>query len=110
MTTCQDLVYDQPDRGVGGAAGPQPRHSSLNWVTIVAIYIGAFFAVFYKQILFASVPSAATHSYTPSHWVVGIVVAVNFGVLLYEWITIRQYSDSLLAAAGVREKVTAARY
>jgi hypothetical protein len=29
---------------------------------------------------------------------------------LFEWITIRQYSDSLLAAAGVHEKVTAAHY
>jgi hypothetical protein len=42
--------------------------------------------------------------------VVGVAVAVNFGLLLFEWITIRQYSDSLLAAAGVHEKVTAAHY
>ena len=76
----------------------------------MTIYIGAFFAVFYKQILFASVPTAAVHPYIASHWVVGVVVAVNFGLLLFEWITIRQYSDSLLAAAGVHEKVTAAHY
>jgi hypothetical protein len=98
-------LYNTPEKQ---AARPWAQY--LNWVTIVTIYIGAFFAVFYKQILFASVPSAAVHPYIASHWVVGVVVGVNFGLLLFEWITIRQYSDSLLTAAGVHEKVTAAHY
>lgn len=98
-------LYNTPEKQ---AARPWVQY--VNWGTIVSIYIGAFFAVFYKQILFATLPSAATHPYTPSHWVVGIVVGVNFAVLLFEWITIRQYSDSLLAEAGVHEKVTAAHY
>ena len=98
-------LYDTPEKQ---AARPWAQY--LNWVTIVAIYIGAFFAVFYKQILFATVPSAATRTYIPAHWEVGVVIAVNFALVLFEWITIRQYTDSLLAEAGVHEKVTAAHY
>lgn len=98
-------LYDTPEKQ---AARPWAQY--LNWVTIVAIYIGAFFAVFYKQILFASVPSAATPLYVPSHWEVGVVIGVDFALALWTWIAIRQYSDSLLAAAGVHEKVTAAHY
>ncbi len=98
-------LYDTPEKQ---AARPWAQY--LNWVTIVAIYIGAFFAVYYKQILFASVPSAVTRAHVASHWEVGAVIAVNFVLVLFEWITIRQYSDSLLADAGVHEKVTAAHY
>jgi hypothetical protein len=98
-------LYNTPEKQ---AARPWAQY--LNWVTIVAIYIGAFFAVYYKQILFASVPSAAVHAYIPARWEVGVVIAVNFVLVLFEWITIRLYSDSLLAAAGVQEKVTASHY
>jgi hypothetical protein len=98
-------LYDTPEKQ---AARPWAQY--LNWVTIVAIYIGAFFAVYYRQILFASVPDAATHAHIPAHWEVGAVIAVNFALLLFEWITVRQYTDSLLAEAGVHEKVTAAHY
>jgi hypothetical protein len=98
-------LYDTPEKQ---AARPWAQY--LNWVTIVAIYIGAFFAVYYKQILFASVPSAATHTYIASNWEVGVVIAVNFALVLFEWITVRQYTDSLLAEAGVHETVTASHY
>jgi hypothetical protein len=98
-------LYNTPEKQ---AARPWAQY--LNWVTIVAIYIGAFFAVYYKQILFARLPGPITHAYIPSHWEVGVVIAVNFALVLFEWVTIRQYTDSLLAAAGVHEKVTAAHY
>jgi hypothetical protein len=98
-------LYDTPEKQ---AARPWAQY--LNWVTIVAIYIGAFFAVYYKQILFASVPSVATPTYIPSDWEVGVVIGVNFALVLFEWITVRQYTDSLLAEAGVHEKVTASNY
>ena len=98
-------LYDTPEKQ---AARPWAQY--LNWVTIVAIYIGAFFAVFYKQILFAQVPAASVAAYVPARWEVGVVVGVNFALALWEWIAIRQYTDSLLAAAGVPQKVTAAHY
>jgi hypothetical protein len=98
-------LYNTPEKQ---AARPWAQY--LNWVTIVAIYIGAFFAVFYKQILFARLPAAATHAYVPSHWEVGAVISVNFALVLFEWVTIRKYTDSLLAATGVPQKVTAAHY
>jgi hypothetical protein len=98
-------LYDTPEKQ---AARPWAQY--LNWVTIVAIYIGAFFAVYYKQILFARLPSPATQAYIPSNWEVGVVIAINFALVLFEWVTIRQYTDSVLAAAGVHEKVTAAHY
>jgi hypothetical protein len=98
-------LYDTPEKQ---AARPWAQY--LNWVTIVAIYIGAFFAVYYKQILFATLPSSAAQRYIPSHWEVGVVIGVNFVLVLFEWVTIRQYTDSLLADAGVHEKVTAAHY
>jgi hypothetical protein len=98
-------LYDTPAKQ---AARPWAQY--LNWVTIVAIYIGAFFAVFYKQILFAQVPAASVPAYVPARWEVGVVIGVNFALALWEWITIRQYTDSLLAAAGVPQKVTAAHY
>ena len=73
-------------------------------MVILTIYIGAFFAVFYKQILFAQLPNPATRPYIPAHWEYGVVIGVNFALALFEWITIRQYSDSLLAAAGVHRE------
>jgi hypothetical protein len=98
-------LYDTPAKQ---AARPWAQY--LNWVTIVAIYIGAFFAVFYKQILFAQVPAASVPAYVPARWEVGVVIGVNFALALWEWIAIRQYTDSLLAATGVPQKVTAAHY
>ena len=98
-------LYNTPEKQ---AARPWAQY--LNWVTIVAIYIGSFFAVYYKQILFAQLPNPALPNYVPAHWEYGVVIGVNFALALWEWITIRQYSDSLLAAAGVHEKVTAAHY
>ena len=76
----------------------------------MAIYIGAFFAVFYKQILFARLPDSAVHTYIPSNWETGAVIGVNFALVLFEWVTIRKYTDSLLAATGGPQKVTAAHY
>ncbi len=98
-------LYDTPEK-----QRARPWAQYLNWVTIVAIYIGAFFAVFYKQILFAHLPAPATHPYIPAHWEFGAVIAVNFALLLFEWVTIRKYTDSLLAATGVPQEVTAAHY
>jgi len=98
-------LYDTPAKQ---AARPWAQY--LNWVTIVAIYIGAFFAVFYQQILFAQVPAASVPTYVPANWEVGVVIGVNFALALWEWIAIRQYTDSLLAAAGAQQKVTAAHY
>jgi hypothetical protein len=98
-------LYDTPEKQ---AARPWAQY--LNWVTIVAIYIGTFFAVFYKQILFAHLPDPAVPTYVPSHWEVGAVIGVNFALALWEWVTVRQYTDSLLAATGVPQKVTAAHY
>lgn len=98
-------LYDTPEKQ---AARPWAQY--LNWLTIVTIYIGAFFAVFYKQILFAHLPAPAAHPYIPSHWEIGAVIGVNFALVLFEWVTIRQYTDSLLAATGVPPRVTAAHY
>ena len=98
-------LYNTPEKQ---AARPWAQY--VNWVTIVAIYIGAFFAVFYKQILFARLPAATVHPYHPSHWVIGAVIFVNFALALFEWITIRKYTDSLLEATGVPQEVTAAHY
>jgi hypothetical protein len=98
-------LYDTPQKQ---AARPWAQY--LNWVTIVAIYVGAFFAVFYKQILFAQVPAASVAAYVPARWEVGVVIGVNFALALWEWIAIRQYTDSLLAATGAPQQVTAAHY
>lgn len=98
-------LYDTPAKQTA-----RPWAQYLNWATIVTIYIGAFFAVFYKQILFAQVPAASVPTYVPASWEVGVVIGVNFALALWEWIAIRQYTDSLLAATGVPQKVTAAHY
>jgi hypothetical protein len=34
----------------------------------------------------------------------------GFALVLFEWITVRQFTDSPLAEADVHEKVTAAHY
>lgn len=87
-------LYDTPQKR---AARPWAQY--VNWVTIVAIYVGAFFAVFSHQILYATVPARSVPEHVAAHWEVGVVVAVNFALALFEWITIRRYTDSLLAAA-----------
>lgn len=98
-------LYNTPQKR---AARPWAQY--VNWLTIVAIYIGAFFAVFYKQILFATVPDASVHAHVPAGWEVGIVFGVNFVLALFEWVTIRRYTDSLLKATGNPPQVTAAHY
>jgi len=98
-------LYNTPEKQ---AARPWAQY--VNWLTIVAIYIGAFFAVYYKQILFAQLPSPRTPAYSPAQWEVGVVIGVNFALALWEWVTIRQYTDSLLAATGVQEREAAAHY
>jgi hypothetical protein len=100
-------LYNTPEKK---AARPWAQY--VNWVTIVAIYIGAFFAVFYKQILFATVPGKSVHPHVPAHWETGVVIGVNVAVALFEWATIRKYTDSLMAkpGTGVSEPVAAAEY
>jgi len=98
-------LYNTPEKQ---AARPWAQY--VNWLTIVAIYIGAFFAVYYKQILFAQLPSPRTPAYSPAQWEVGVVIGVNFALALWEWVTIRQYTDSLLAATGVQEREAVAHY
>ncbi len=98
-------LYNTPEKQ---AARPWAQY--VNWITIVAIYIGAFFAVFYKQILFATVPAAGAHPHVAARWEFGVVIGVNFALALFEWVTIRKYTDSLLKATGNPPQVTAANY
>jgi hypothetical protein len=90
----------------------RPWAQYLNWATIVAIYVGAFFAVFYKQILFATVPGGSVSPHVAAHWEVGVVVAANLALALFEWIMIRRYFDMRLAQRGPApaDEVTAASY
>jgi hypothetical protein len=98
-------LYNTPEK-----AAARPWAQYVNWLTIVAIYIGSFFAVFYKQILFATVPAATVHAHVPARWEYGVVIGVNFALALFAWVTIRRYTDSLLEATGSPPKVTAAHY
>ena len=90
----------------------RPWAQYLNWATIAAIYVGAFFAVFYKQILFATVPGKSVSPHVAAHWEIGVIVAVNVGLALYEWVMIRRYFDMRLAQRGPApaDEVTAASY
>ena len=84
-------LYNTPQKR---AARPWAQY--VNWATIFTIYVGAFFAVFYKKILFATVPGSGVQAHVAADWEVGVVVGVNVALVLFEWITIRTYTDSLL--------------
>jgi hypothetical protein len=80
--------------------GERPWAQYVNWATITAIYVGSFFAVYYKQILFATVPGDHVSPHAPAHWEIGLIVGVNFALMLYVWIMVRRYFDERLQQRG----------
>lgn len=86
-------LYNTPEK-----KSARPWAEYLNWVTIVAIYIAAFWAVYHQHILFATVPDASVQPHVPASWEVGVVWGVNFALMLFAWMTIRKYTDSLGAS------------
>jgi hypothetical protein len=88
-------LYGTPDK-----LKARPWAPALNWVTIVSIYVLSFLAVYNRQIIFAKVPSGPNVSaHVPGAWETGVIVGVNLALALFEWINIRAYTDTLVAAA-----------
>lgn len=96
-------LYDTPAKRAA-----RPWAQGLNFATIFVIYVGALLAVLNKQILFAKVPGPDVPRYVDTAWQRGIVFAAILGLGLWEWITVRRYTDSLLEATGAPPKLTAA--
>ncbi|MDQ4053909.1 MAG: hypothetical protein M3237_14570 [Actinomycetota bacterium] len=46
-----------------------------------------------EQILFADVPPDDLPAHEPATWAIGVVVAGNFAIALFGWLTIRRYTD-----------------
>lgn len=87
-------LYGTPEKR---AARPWGQY--LNWAVIASIYVLAFLAVYFQQILYADVPPDSLPAHDPARWEIGVVVAVNFAIALFTWITIRRYTDSQGAVA-----------
>jgi Na+/H+ antiporter NhaA len=66
---------------------------------IIVMYVLAFLAVYNGQILFATVPGDQVPIHVPTAWETGVVLGAVLGLTLFEWISIRKYTDSLLAEA-----------
>ena len=92
-------LYNTPEKQ---AARPWAQY--LNWGVITVIYVLAFLAVYHQQILYADVPPAGLAPHDPARWEVGVVVAVNFALALFGWLSIRKYTD---AQAGPPDRATA---
>src|SRR5262249_30346318 len=78
----------------------RPWAPTLNWVVIVAIYVLAFLAVYNREILYAKVPADSLPVHVPAAWETGVVLGVNMALALFEWITIRRYTDSITPKAA----------
>lgn len=87
-------LYGTPEK-----LAARPWAPKLNWVTIFVIYVLAFLAVYNRQIIYAKVPAGPNVSaHVPGPWETGLIVGITFALALFEWISVRKYTDSLLAA------------
>ena len=68
----------------------------LNFGVILSIYLLAFLAVYNRQISFAKVPAQHVASHHPAGWEMAIIVGGNLALALFEWVSIRKYTDSIL--------------
>jgi hypothetical protein len=87
-------LYNTPEKKAARRWAP-----ILNWAVIATLYGLTFVVVYYKKILFATVPSASVHAHVPAHWEIGVVWGFNFALLIVTWKMTRWYSDSVEAQA-----------
>jgi hypothetical protein len=88
-------LYNTPEKKAA-----RPWAPILNWVVIVTIYILAFLAVYNKKILYAKVPAASVTAHVAAHWETGLVLGLNFALLLLTWKMTRWYTASLIPGAA----------
>jgi hypothetical protein len=100
-------LYNTPQK-----KADRPWAPTLNWVVIFIIYVLSFLAVYNRQILYAKVPARSVATHVPAHWEVAVVVAGNLALALFEWISTRKYTDSLMAQRAGDEtgQATASKY
>lgn len=58
-------------------------------------HVLAFLAVYNRQILSATVPADSVVRQVAASWKVGLVVGFDLVLALFEWISIRAYTESL---------------
>jgi hypothetical protein len=82
-------LYNTPEK-----RARRPWGQYANWAVITAIYILAFVVVYYRQVLFATVPGDDVVPHVVARWEIGVVVGVNFALALVMWIGTRKYIES----------------
>lgn len=71
------------------------RHRPLlNWTVITVIYLGAFAAVWFHQVLFATVPPQEMPDHVNASWEIAVVVGANILLAIYGWLAMAKYVRS----------------
>lgn len=97
-------LYNTP-----GKRAARPWAQWLNFAVILSIYLLSFLAVYNRKISYAKVPAQHAPLHSPAAWELAIIIGLNLALALFEWINVRKYTDSLLAASS-GATVTAASY
>ncbi|MGB7962039.1 MAG: hypothetical protein WCF12_03635 [Propionicimonas sp.] len=63
----------------------------LNLMVITLIYVGAWAAVWFHQVLFALVPPPELPEHVNATWEVALVVGLNLALAIYGWLAIARY-------------------
>lgn len=90
------VAYRFLDVGPRRLLRPRP---TLNWIVITSIYLGAFTAVWFRQVLFATVPPPEVPEHVNSSWEIAVVVGVNLILAIFVWLTMAKYVRSKSEAA-----------
>ncbi len=86
------VAYRLLDVGPRRLLRPRP---TLNWIVIAAIYALAFVAIWFQQVLFATVPAPSVPEHVNASWEIAVVVALNLAVAIWTWLTMAKYVKSL---------------
>ncbi|MBK8460399.1 MAG: hypothetical protein WAS07_10190 [Micropruina sp.] len=85
------VAYRFLDVGPRRLLRTRPR---VNWVVITLIYLGAFAAVWFHQVLFATLPAADLPDHVNAPWETAVVVGGNLGLAIFVWLSIARYAGT----------------
>ena len=80
-------LYNTPEKKAA-----RPWAPVLNWVVITSIYVLAALAIYYRKVIYAAPPDAATPVHVAQTWEEVLVLGINVAIALIVWDMMRKYT------------------
>ena len=80
-------LYNTPEKKAA-----RPWAPVLNWVVITSIYVLAALAIYYRKVIYAALPDAATPVHVAQTWEEVLVLGINVAIALIVWDMMRKYT------------------